>query len=120
MYQFILVIHVITCALLIISVLLQTGKGSALSMFGGGGGDTLFAANTGTSFMKKFTTAMAITFAVTSLLLTMFASRAGMRSVTLQYPLQQRPQSEAPKAAAPEAARPAAPAEKPAEVPAKK
>lgn len=102
MYQFILIIHIVVCVALVISVLLQTGKGSALSMFGGGGGDTLFSATSGASFMKKFTTTVAITFAVTSLLLALFTTRTGMRSVTQQYPIQQSaPQPEPP--AGPEA-----------------
>ena len=97
MQQFILIIHITACAVLIISVLLQTGKGSALSMFGGGGGDTLFSATSGATFMKKLTTGLAITFAVTSLLLALFSTRTGMRSVTQEYPMQQQAPQPAPQ-----------------------
>ena len=70
MYSIFMVIHVIICLLLIISILVfQTSKGSALSMFGGGG-DSLFATTGGTTFIKKFTIYLAIAFALNSLILT--------------------------------------------------
>jgi preprotein translocase subunit SecG len=70
MYNFFLVIHIIICFLLIVSILVfQTSKGSALSMFGGGG-DSLFATSGGTTFIKKFTMYLAIAFAINSLILT--------------------------------------------------
>lgn len=70
MFSFFLVIHVIICFLLIVSILIfQTSKGSALSMFGGGG-DSLFSSPSGTSFIKKFTIYLAIAFAVNSIILT--------------------------------------------------
>ncbi|MGC9070681.1 MAG: preprotein translocase subunit SecG [Elusimicrobiales bacterium] len=71
MFSFFLIIHVIICFLLIISILLfQTSKGSALSMFGGGG-DSLFSSPSGSSFIKKFTLYLAIAFAVNSVILTL-------------------------------------------------
>ena len=101
-------IHVMTAfALIIAIVLFQTSKGSALSMFGGGG-DALFNAASGTSFIKKFTAGAAIVFAVTSLLLTVMSSGNRMRSVVQQYPLGAPPQA-APAQPAP-AQQPAAPA----------
>ena len=49
MYNFITVIHVMMAfALIIAIVIFQTSKGSALSMFGGGG-DALFNSASGTS-----------------------------------------------------------------------
>ncbi len=70
MFTFFLIIHAIICFLLIVSILLfQTSKGSALSMFGGGG-DSLFSSPSGTSFIKKFTAYLAIAFAVNSIILT--------------------------------------------------
>jgi len=88
MYNFVLTVHIITCVVLIVAILFfQTSKGSALSMFGGGG-DALFSSPTGTSFMRKFTIAAAIVFGATSLLLTVFVSSLKMRSVVQEYPLQ--------------------------------
>lgn len=70
MFTFFLVVHVIICFLLIISILVfQTSKGSALSMFGGGG-DSLFTSPSGTSFIKKFTMYLALAFAINSIILT--------------------------------------------------
>jgi len=73
MYSLFLVIHIIICFLLIVSILfLQTSKGSALSMFGGGG-DSLFSTPGGTTFIKKFTMWIAIAFAVNSIILTVLS-----------------------------------------------
>ena len=115
MYSLIVTLHVILGFVIIISIVVfQTSKGSALSMFGGGG-DSLFNAASGTSFIKKFTAGAAAMFAVTSLLLTVFSSSNRLRSVVQEYPLQQQAAPAQPGAqpAAPAApAQPAAPAKK--------
>ena len=80
-YNFLLSIHVIACFLMILVVLLQTGRGAGLMVFGGGG-DSLINTPTGSSFMKNFTATLAGTFAFTSLFLTLLSSRAGLTSVT--------------------------------------
>ena len=122
MYGFIITLHVLVAfALIIAIVIFQTSKGSALSMFGGGG-DALFNSASGTSFIKKFTTGAAIVFAVTSLLLSVLASSNRMRSVVQEYPLGAPPQTQQAPAATP--AQPAVPAQqapaKAAPAPAKK
>jgi len=115
MYTLIVTLHVILAFVIIISIVVfQTSKGSALSMFGGGG-DALFNAASGTSFIKKFTAVAAGLFAVTALLLTIFGANNRYRSVVQEYPLQQPPaqQQAAPAQPAPAAqpaALPAAPA----------
>lgn len=101
MYDFILIIHIAACVLLILVVLLQSGKGAGLNLFGGGG-ETLFSAPSGSSFMRQFTAGLAITFGITSLFLTLFASRSEMRSVTNRLPPmapQQAPAAPGDKAA---------------------
>src|SRR3954465_7960218 len=85
MYEILLVLHIGVCFLLILTVLLQSGKGAGLNLFGGGG-DTLFSAPSGSSFMRQFTTGLAATFAFTSLFFTLFASRNNMRTVTGRLP----------------------------------
>jgi preprotein translocase subunit SecG len=90
--------------LLILVVLVQPSKGGGFAIYGGGG-DTLFSAGSGSSFMKNMTASCAVTFAVTSLLLTLLSSRSGMNSVTTHM---QFPAPAASTAAAPSA--PAAPA----------
>ena len=99
MYHFLLTIHVVACLFMILFVLLQTGRGAGLSMFGGGG-DSLINTPSGSNFMKKFTAGLAATFAITSLFLTLLSDRTGMSSVTSKA---------APVATLPAAA-PAAPA----------
>ncbi len=99
MYGFIMVVHVLVALTLIVAIVVfQTSKGSALSMFGGGG-DALFNSASGTSFIKKFTIGAAIVFAVTSLLLSVLSSSNRMRSVVQQYPLSAPPQAQQAPAA---------------------
>lgn len=81
MHAFLMTIHVSACLLLILVVLLQAGRGAGFAVFGGGG-DQMFASPSGSSFLKQATTALACTFAVTSLMLTLLSSRIGMNSVT--------------------------------------
>ncbi|MEI7482850.1 MAG: preprotein translocase subunit SecG [Elusimicrobiota bacterium] len=113
MYNFIMIIHVVMALVLIVAIVIfQTSKGSALSMFGGGG-DALFNSASGTSFIKKFTMGAAIVFAVTSLLLTVMYNSSRMHSVVQQYPLKPQAQQAAPAqapAASQAAAVPAQPA----------
>ncbi|MBI4656303.1 MAG: preprotein translocase subunit SecG [Elusimicrobia bacterium] len=97
MYGFIYFVHILVCVILIIAILVfQTSKGSALSMFGGGG-DSLFMSSTGTTFIKKFTIGAAIVFAITSLLLTLLSPTLSLRSVTQSYPFQAAPQQQEQK-----------------------
>lgn len=104
MYSFILVIHFIVCVGLIFIVLLQSGKsGGITGLFGGGGADQILSAPSGTAFIKKATTVMAIVFMLSSLLLTVLTSRQAVRTVTGQIPA-------APAAPAAPAQAPAAPA----------
>jgi preprotein translocase subunit SecG len=123
MYHILITIHIIACFGMILFVLLQTGRGAGLSMFGGGG-DSLINTPSGSSFMKKFTGALAATFAFTSLFLTLLSDRTGMSSVTSKAPPMPIPAA-APAAApatpsstaASDAYKSIAPAEKPAAKP---
>jgi preprotein translocase subunit SecG len=63
-------LHVIFCILLILIVLLQSGKGAEMGVsMGGGAGQTLFGASGPATVLTKITTAVAILFMVTSLTL---------------------------------------------------
>lgn len=84
-YDLLLSIHVVACLLMIIVVLLQTGRGAGLSVFGGGG-DSLINTPTGNSFMRNLTTSIAGVFALTSLFLTLLSGRSGLSSVTTRVP----------------------------------
>ena len=105
MYHFLLTVHVTACLGMILFVLLQTGRGAGLSMFGGGG-DSLINTPSGSSFMKKFTAGLAATFAVTSLFLTLLSDRTGLSSVTSRA----APPAAVPAAAPAPAAAPSSPA----------
>lgn len=97
MYTFVVILHVIVCLVLIISILLfQSSKGSALSMFGGGG-DSLFSSPSSTDFIKKFTAGAAIAFAITSILLTIMSPQARFKSVIQDNPLLPPPQQQSSK-----------------------
>ncbi len=106
LYHFLLTVHVTACLLMILVVLLQTGRGAGLNVFGGGG-DSLVTTPTGSSFMKNFTSVLAGTFAFTSLFLTLLSGRSGMSSVTGRV----RTQAPAEAPQAPPAPPPPAPAQ---------
>jgi preprotein translocase subunit SecG len=63
-------IHVVSCIFLIVVVLLQTGKGADMGAVFGGGSQTLFGSSGAGNFLTHLTTATAIIFMVTSLVLT--------------------------------------------------
>jgi preprotein translocase subunit SecG len=76
------VIHVIVCLFLVLVVLLQQGKSADWSgTFGGGSSQTAFGQRGSATVLSKATTAAAIIFMVSSLALTIMASRPGSRSV---------------------------------------
>jgi preprotein translocase subunit SecG len=88
MYGFLVFIHIIVCIGLILIVLFQAGKGAGLgNLFGGGGGDQLFSAPSGSAFIKKMTTGMAIVFLLTSLSLTIMTTQRNQRSLLQQLPV---------------------------------
>jgi preprotein translocase subunit SecG len=93
MYGFIVFVHIIVCVGLVLVVLFQTGKGAGLgNVFGGGGGaDQLFSAPSGSSFLKKTTTTMAIIFVLTSLSLTILTSHRNQASLLEQIPMPNTP-----------------------------
>ncbi|MDP8255408.1 MAG: preprotein translocase subunit SecG [Candidatus Alcyoniella australis] len=77
------VMHVLICITIIVVILLQSGKGSDLgAVFGGGSSQTLFGSSGSATFLSKLTTAGAIAFMLTSLLLAYLSmGRAGDSSV---------------------------------------
>jgi preprotein translocase subunit SecG len=83
MYSVLLGLHLFVCLLVIVVVLIQSGKGAGLQgLLGGGGSDALFSAPSGSMFIRKVTTGLAIGFFLTSLLLTYLGARRGLRTVT--------------------------------------
>lgn len=88
MYGILVFLHILICIGLILLVLFQAGKGAGLgNLFGGGGGDQLFSAPSGSAFMRKLTTGMAIGFLFTSISLTILTSRRNSRSLLERMPM---------------------------------
>lgn len=81
MYLFLLIFHVAVSVLLIGAVLLQSGKGSSLSnIFGGGGMETVFGAET-SAILNKVTTILAVFFIINSILLATLPGKLTTRSI---------------------------------------
>ena len=81
MYGLILTIHFIACILLILIVLMQSGKGSAAGIFGASGADNLFASPTAFNAINKFTAALAVVIMCTSIALTIASNKEKETSV---------------------------------------
>jgi len=77
------IVHVMVCFFLLIVVLLQSGKsGDIAAAFGGMGSQTAFGPRGAATVLSRATTWSAIIFMVTSITLSIFASRrAGPASV---------------------------------------
>ena len=72
------IVHVIVCLILVVVVLLQSGKAADLAgAFGGMGSQTVFGPRGSATVLSKATTISAIAFMFTSLTLSILATRAG-------------------------------------------
>ena len=79
-YPFVIAIHVITCILLVVAVLLQQGKGAEIgAVFGAS--DTIFGSSGPASFLHKFTAGLAALFMITSFSLTYMSAHRTESSV---------------------------------------
>jgi preprotein translocase subunit SecG len=85
MYALIMTIHIIVCIFLIIVVLLQSGKAADLAgAFGGMGSQTAFGPRGSATLLSKATTVSAVLFMITSLSLSILATRnAGLGTSVL-------------------------------------
>jgi len=86
-------IHIIVCFVLIIAVLLQSGKSADLAgAFGGGGSQTVFGPRGAANLLSRATTVCAVLFMLTSLGLFMI-SAAGTKSALSgeEAPVQEKP-----------------------------
>jgi preprotein translocase subunit SecG len=78
----VIALHVTVCILLILIVLLQTGKGAEMgASIGGAGGQALFGAAGPATILTKITTAVAIIFMITSLSLAYMSGNQAQTSV---------------------------------------
>ena len=111
LYYFVVTLYVIVCGLLIITILLQQGKGGDIaSAFGGGSSQAVFGARSGATLLTRATSVLAALFVIGALGLTILGQR-GPSSVVggVEGP----PPAPAPVVPAPGNATPAAPATPP-------
>lgn len=127
MFTLVVIIQIIVSVVMVIAVLLQSGKGAAIgSSFGGSSSQTLFGSAGPQTMLGKVTAVCAAIFMLSSLYLTYLSSRSRTASVMSGVPAmvapatpaeqpqaaptQTAPQAGAPGASAPQ--QPPAPAQK--------
>lgn len=92
MHTMLLILHALLALSLIGVILVQTGKGADIgAAFGGGSSQTVFGARGPTTFLHRLTIALAVLIMVTSILLTIYATRRGPASVIPEEPAQTAP-----------------------------
>lgn len=106
------IVHVITSLLLILVVLIQSGKGAEISASLGGSSQTIFGSSGGANFFTRFTSVMAAIFMATSIGLTILKSE-GRNSLFDAEPAQSQPVKPV------KPAQPEKPAKAPSQAPAK-
>jgi len=106
LYYSIVAMHVIVCVILVLVVLLQSGRSADLAgAFGGGATQTAFGSRGPASFLSKMTTVAAVVFMVTSIALSMIAVKSESKSI-LEGKQQQSAQPAEKETAAPPVAVP--------------
>jgi preprotein translocase subunit SecG len=85
-YILVMLVHILVCVFLIVVVLLQSGKAADLAgAFGGMGSQTAFGPRGSATLLSKATTVSAVLFMITSLSLSIMATRnAGLGSSVLE------------------------------------
>jgi preprotein translocase subunit SecG len=78
------ILHVIVCALLVLAVLLQSGKGGGLAGAIGGGmsSSSVLGGRTATTFLSKATTVLAVTFMLSCLVQAIIVRSANTEPTT--------------------------------------
>ena len=117
MQTLVTVIHVITCILLVLVVLIQAGKGAEISTSLGGSSQTVFGTSGGANFLTRFTSVAAGIFMITSVTLTLMGgqSRKSLFEGTPAAPAEQAAPAAPGAPAAQDTKAAPAQAEKPAE-----
>ena len=75
MYSVILAFHVTICAILVVTVLLQQGKGADIGAVFGGSSQTVFGSGGAGNFLTKLTGGLAAAFFATSMYLAYNSTR---------------------------------------------
>ena len=75
-YYLVVTLYVLTCALLIVTILLQQGKGGDIAnAFGGGSSQAVFGARSGATLLTRATAVLAGLFVIFALTLTVLGTR---------------------------------------------
>jgi preprotein translocase subunit SecG len=91
MYILLMIVHIVVCLFLIIVVLLQSGKAADLAgAFGGMGSQTAFGPRGSATLLSKATTVSAVVFMVTSLTLSILATKSAGLGTTVLEDVQQK------------------------------
>ena len=118
------VVHVIVCLFLIVVVLLQSGKAADLAgAFGGMGSQTAFGPRGSATLLSKATTISAILFMLTSMSLSIMATRqsgGGGSTILDRHPVKTSAPTNQTQIPLPPAPAPATTPQQPAPAPAKK
>jgi len=107
LYYLVVTLYVLICGLLIVTILLQQGKGGDIAnAFGGGSSQAVFGARSGATLLTRATSVLAALFVIVALTLTVWGTR-GTSSVVggIEGP----PPAPAPANATPAPTAPAAP-----------
>jgi preprotein translocase subunit SecG len=95
----VLFIHIVVCVLLVVVVLLQSGKSADLAgAFGGVGSQSTFGPRGAATFLSKMTTTLAVLFMVTSLSLWIIAANKSKSGTVLRQENVQQQQTTEQKA----------------------
>ena len=76
MFYLVVTLYVLVCGLLIVTILLQQGKGGDIAnAFGGGSSQAVFGARSGATLLTRATSVLAALFVVGALALTIYGTR---------------------------------------------
>jgi preprotein translocase subunit SecG len=76
LYYLVVTLYVLVCGLLIITILLQQGKGGDIAnAFGGGSSQAVFGARSGATMLTRATSVLAALFVLGAITLTVWGSR---------------------------------------------
>ena len=76
LFYLLVFLYVLACGMLIITILLQQGKGGDIAnAFGGGSSQAVFGARSGATLLTRATTVLAALFIVGALALTIYGTR---------------------------------------------
>jgi len=96
------VLQLLIAVILVLVVLLQSGKGADIgAAFGGGSSQTVFGGRGAATFLSKVTLAVAILFMISSLGLAIYSSHRSGSSVITEERARQAVSSPAPSAGVP-------------------